>query len=102
MGVNIGTYDFEGPYYAKGYLEDRSGVYAILCKINDKYKILDIGESSAVRTRVENHDREDCWESHCGGTIMYAVYYTPNKQQAGRMEIEQELRKQFNPPCGDR
>lgn len=55
-----------------------------------------------VRTRVENHDREDCWEIHCVGTIMCAVYYTPFKGQSGRKEIEQELRKQFNPPCGYR
>ena len=29
-----------------------------------------------------------------------SVLYTPNIQQAGRREIEQELRNQYNPPCG--
>lgn len=35
--IKIGNYDFEGPYYTKGSLEDKSGVYAILCENNDKY-----------------------------------------------------------------
>lgn len=102
MSIKIGDYYFEGPYYAKSSLQDKSGVYAILCEVNDGYNVLDIGESAKVRNRVENHDREDCWETHCGGTIVYAVYYTPHKEQSGRMEIEQELREQYNPPCGDR
>ena len=53
MGVKIGNYDFEGLYYAKSFLQDKSGVYAI-------------------------------------------------KEQSGRMEIEQELREHYNPPCGER
>jgi len=102
MSIKIGKYTFDGPYSSTDSLEDKSGVYAIICKKNNENYLLDIGESAEVKSRVENHDRSDCWERNCNGTINYSVYYTPNKQQAGRMEIEQELRKQYNPVCGKR
>ncbi len=102
MAITIGSYVFDGPYTSTNDLEDRSGVYAILDKRSDGYHVIDIGESSEVKTRVENHDRADCWKRNKQGSLCVAVYYTPNKQQSGRKEIEQELRRQYNPPCGDR
>lgn len=102
MAIQIGNYTFEGPYTSANALEDRSGVYAIHCFFNLKYYLIDVGESATVRSRIENHDRKDCWVSNCNGTLTVSVLYTPNKQQAGRMEIEQELRSLYNPPCGER
>lgn len=67
------------------------------------YSLIDVGESSEVKTRVENHDRAGCWSKNCKNTLKYAVYYTPHKQQAGRKEIEQDIRGKFdNIPCGKR
>jgi hypothetical protein len=83
-------------------LQDRSGVYAIHCRRDEKYYLIDVGESATVKTRVENHDRRDCWRQNCSGTLTVAAYYTPNLQQPGRMEIEQELRREYDPPCGKR
>lgn len=103
MSITIGKYSFEGPYGSTNSLQDRSGVYAILDKrVDGKYYIVDVGESSQVKTRVENHDRKDCWQRNCRGTLHVAVLYTPNLQQPGRSEIEQEIRHQYNPPCGER
>jgi len=102
VSINIGGYLFDGPYFYTSSLDDRSGVYAIICERITSSYILDIGESSEVRTRVENHDRKDCWERNCTGTIKYAVYYTPHLQKSGRREIEEELRRKYNPPCGYR
>jgi len=93
-------HNFEGPYDSIGSLEDNSGVYAILCKESDKYYVKDIGESANVKTRIENHDRADCWKKNCTGKLYVAVLYTPNKQSAGRMLIEQELRAEYDPVCG--
>ncbi len=102
MSITVGNYTFNGPYTTTSNLEDRSGIYAIHCYKNDKYYVIDIGESSEVETRVENHDRKDCWKRKCDGTITYSVLYTPNKQQSGRMVIEQELRDLYDPACGKR
>ena len=102
MSIAVGQYTFEGPYTDTTKLEDRSGVYAIHCYRENAYYLVDVGESSTVKTRVENHDRQECWSKHCTGTLTASVLYTPNAQQPGRMQIEQEIRKQYDPPCGKR
>jgi len=103
MSITIARYSFAGPFSTKAELEDRSGVYAVLCRKDGSYSVLDVGEAAAVRTRVQSHDREDCWKRNCSGTIMYAALYTPNLQQPGRMEIEQKIRQALpDIPCGKR
>ena len=100
MSISIGSYTFEGPDTSTSNLQDRSGIYAIHCYRDGQYYLIDVGESAQVKTRVENHDRADCWSRHCSGTLTVSALYTPNLQQAGRREIEQVLRDQYNPPCG--
>lgn len=102
MSITVGRYSFEGPYTTTDNLEDRSGIYAIHCYQGGKYFLIDVGEAATVRTRIQNHDRKDCWKRHCAGTLTASVYYTPNLQQSGRMLIEQELRGQYDLPCGKR
>ena len=102
MSITIGDYPFEGPYKSTSNLLDRAGIYAILTlKTNGKYSVVDVGESANVKTRVENHDRKDCWRRN-SNNIVLAAYYTPNLQQSGRMMIEQDLRDRYNAPCGER
>jgi hypothetical protein len=100
MSIKLGNYYFE-PHETAAALQDKSGIYAILCLIGKEYRVIDIGESSQVKTRIEGHARESCWKRHCNGTLIISVHYTPNIQQAGRREIEQELRRLFKPVCGE-
>jgi len=102
MSVTIGRYLFEGPYFATEPLQDRSGVYAIIDRRDTGDYLVDVGESATLRTRVENHDRKDCWSRNAKGTLGAAAYYTPNLQQPGRMDIEQEIRGQYDLACGKR
>jgi hypothetical protein len=104
MTIEISGYEFSGPFSDTSSLEDRSGVYAILTPTgNSKYKVVDVGESATVKTRVENHDRNPCWQRNANkGGIQCAAHYTPGLHQAGRRKIEQEIRDQYKPPCGDR
>jgi len=102
MSISIGQYKFEGPYTTAENLEDRSGIYVILCSKNGKNFVIDVGESAEVRSRVENHDRADCWRRNCSGTLKVAVLYTPHLHATGRIEIEQEIRAKYDPPCGKR
>lgn len=103
MSITNGQYEFEGPYNNTSSLQDRSGVYVILDhRADGKYYILDVGESAQVKTRVEMHDRKDCWERKRLGTLKVAVLYTPNLQQPGRSAIERDIREQYRPPCGER
>ncbi len=70
MSIAIAKYEFKGPYRDTALLEDRLGVYAILDqRENNRYPLLDVGESSNVKTRIDTHDRRDCWERNERGTI---------------------------------
>jgi hypothetical protein len=93
MTIKIDKYTFNGPYISTNTLEDKSGVYTIECKRDDNlYYTIDVGESHTVKSRVENHERKDCWKKNCkNGTLFYTVHYTPNLQQTGRRKIEQEI-----------
>jgi len=101
MTIEIKGYEFRGPFKTPDDIENKSGVYAVLCG-EHLQQIIDIGESATVKTRLETHDRRDCWKKNCKYTIVYAVLYTPDKQPAGRKEIEQDIRNK-NPdlPCGE-
>lgn len=98
------SYTFEGAYENVNSLTDHSGVYLVVCvSDNNEYSPIDVGESATVKkNRVETHDRKDCWERNCNTKLKYAVKYTPNKQQSGRKEIEQDIQCNYNFPCGDR
>lgn len=100
MSIRIGKYTFEGPYSSTNLLEDRSGVYAIIDDKSDGLNLIDVGESSALKSRVENHERSDCWKRNNIGKLKVSVLYTPNQHQSGRMLIEQEIRNQYSPVCG--
>lgn len=101
MSIKVGRFDFEGPFTTTDELHDKSGIYVILSYKNGQYFPIDVGESSTVKSRVGTHDRSDCWQRHRdGGTLCVAIYYVEGAQQQGRMQIEQELRKQYMWPCG--
>jgi hypothetical protein len=97
----IAGYTFEGPYISTNSIEDKSGVYAVLCKKDSNYSVVDVGESHTPKSRLNTHERKGCWERKCtNGTIYYAIKYTPNLQQDGRMKIEQDIRAKIDVPCG--
>jgi hypothetical protein len=100
MSIQVGSYVFGGPYKYTSALEDRSGVYVILCSSNGKYTLVDVGESATVKTRVETHERKSCWSRNCHSELMVAVLYTPHLQQSGRIEIEKKIRNSYDLPCG--
>jgi hypothetical protein len=102
MGFERWGYQFEGAWSDPENLESRSGVYVVWCRSGEIWTVLDVGESQDVKDRILNHDRSDFWSRYCNGTIYYSATYTPNLQQTGRQEIEQYIRNQTNPPCGNR
>lgn len=100
--MKIGRYEFEGPYSTVDKLEDKAGIYVILVFRNNTYYVIDVGESATVKSRVANHDRSLEWKKQGPGDLFVVVLYTTNIQQTGRIQIEQELRKMYSPPCGVR
>ncbi|MBI4505353.1 MAG: GIY-YIG nuclease family protein [Chloroflexi bacterium] len=100
MALRIQGFPFEGPFSYTSSVADRAGVYVVTCE--NTGKILDVGESAMVRTRVEMHERKPCWRRNArGGVFAFYVHYTPGKDQAARREIEQLIRLLEKPPCGE-
>ncbi|MBA7482702.1 hypothetical protein ES705_08687 [subsurface metagenome] len=95
------SYKFDGPHDSPNSLQPIAGVYVISCG-DDMNEILDVGEAEDVRDRVSDHDRSDCWEHNCTGTIYYSVHYMPFSDENERRRVEQEIRRLTDPPCGER
>ena len=93
------NYDFEGPYTSPSQLSNRGGVYGVLSNQAGNYSLIDVGKSDTVRARIEQHDRKTCWQRHNRGQLEYCAYYTT---QSRRDLIEREIRRNLNPPCGER
>lgn len=103
MSIKIGGCDFDGPFTYTSNLRYEQGVYSILDQRSDgKYIVLDVGESEDVRSRIENHDRSDCWNRNRLGMLTVAVFYTPGMSGDRRRAIESALREQYSPACGFR
>ncbi len=70
-------------------------------------QILDVGQSATVKTRVKGHDRVACWQQHQKGQLRYCAHYTPSDvhdavKESYRLIIEQDIRLQNNPTCGEK
>ena len=101
--VTITNYDFEGPYETTTSLRDDAGIYAILdYRPNSGRYLLDVGESTTVKTRIDNHERWFCWERNRQGNIWFAVLYTPTWSADQRRSLESAIRQQYWIPCGER
>lgn len=101
MGLNVeNLYTFNGPFRHVDGLLQRSGVYLISVIENGVHKVLDVGESHDVHTRVKTHDRTSQWLANNGGLPLHVSSYYCD--ESTRMAIESQLRAIFNPVCGDR
>ncbi len=100
MSISIAGYSFSGTFSSPSSLKNQSGVYVIVCRRGEDQYLTDVGEAARVRERVEGHERKGCWRERCDGTIRFAALYTPKMQRAERREIEQEIRRAYDPPCG--
>ena len=102
MTIQLGKYNFEGPFDTTSDLREQSGVYAILGgngNGSEQWKIVDIGESEGIRSLVENQDHANCWKRQQHPRLTCAEH---DCNELVRVRIEQTLRAEFNPPCGDR
>lgn len=102
LTITVGTqsYEFSGPYTQTGSLAAKSGTYVVTTKKKSgDHKVLDVGESGDVKTRVENHDRADCWVKEEKDGLYYSGYYCDD---SARTNLADAIRNAFDPPCGKR
>lgn len=96
MPKNYGGVNFEGPYLNTSKLDDRSGVYVIVDGSNYD-RVIDVGQSATVKSRVETHDRKEQWKKK-SFTFAYAVYYVT---EPNRSFYEKLVRENTRPLCGE-
>jgi hypothetical protein len=88
--------------------DDVAAIYVIICvnEVEGKYTVIDVGQSGQVGTRINNHDREECWHSNCEiGHIWVCIYKTPTVDMTAeeRIDLEGKIRDAYpNLPCGER
>ncbi|UCG78772.1 MAG: hypothetical protein JSV21_02755 [Nitrospirota bacterium] len=101
MSIMIEDYTFDGPFARVEELNEKAGVYAVVCLMsNQKHFLLDVGESDDIRNAIEYHDRKDCWISNCKGNILVAALYTKEMDGRGRQDIADFIRSREFAPCG--
>lgn len=101
MPIRIGRYDFEGPFETPENLKNDAGVYAVIALDTDRGAMIDVGETTDIKDKVNNHERKQCWEKLSNDRpIRFAAVYTHEIAEQGRHMIEKEIRSQFTVPCG--
>jgi len=100
MTITIGKYNFEGPLLTKETLPEKSGVYSVLGRnsMAERWSVVDLGDSQNIRECIGHHERARCWKKQGYVMLGYASYQCDEVQ---RVEIEQVLRVEFEPPCGE-
>lgn len=99
MSLSEWGYQFEGPFSSPDQVPAKAGVYTVWCRQNSTWSSLDVGQAENMQERLTNHDRAICWKRHCGGSIHFYVVAMPS--EAERRNLEQKIRQDKNPPCGE-
>ncbi len=95
--MNIGGYEFIGPYTLNTNFRDVGAVYVIKSS-ND---VLDVGQTDNLGERLPDHDRKDCWLENANEQDIDIYIHTDNSEES-RLSKESQLRNTLNPSCGDR
>jgi len=92
-------YNFEGPYSSPDRVPAAAGVYIVWCYQDNVWSLLDVGQAKDMRERLMNHERADCWRHYCRGSICFYLVVIPAENE--RRELEQSIRRDKNPLCGE-
>lgn len=101
--IEIGKYYFTGPLPLKeNDLIGKPAIYTILCKKNQEYDKIYIGETGG-RIQLLEHGQYNCWMENCGKKLgnLYVAVFRPSEKYSSteRKRIREELEEQINPPC---
>jgi hypothetical protein len=107
VAVPIGGRSFSCSSLAQADFANIAAIYVILCVKPDKsWKVLDVGQTGELGSRIDSHDRRECWVKNCETkNIWVCVYHMPSGTYSpeDRRALEAALRRQYSPvPCGQR
>jgi len=100
MSFELAGFTIEGPHAFYSDLKDEPGIYVIVDDQESHRRIIDVGASERVRSRINFHEREVCWKANCFGTFGIGTHYVPRSTVEQRFAIETAIREDCGPlPC---
>lgn len=104
--LTISGLPFQCVKLSEADFSDVAAIYLILCVAQDgNWKVIDVGQSGQVGTRIDVHDRQECWKRNCpNNNIWVCIYKTPTSSytKEQREALEGKLRDAYKPVCGKR
>ena len=101
-GASGKKYEFNAYQWGTSFKEDYSVVYFVTKRsknLEDGYshKRIYVGQTEDISTRFDNHHKHDCFVQHKANCICVHG----EQDEDIRLEIEQDLIDNYNPPCND-
>lgn len=97
MSFFLGNFQFEGPLDSISQIEEKEGVFAVLCKAeNEISQLIHIEEGQNIKSKIRNHISSLNWTKQCDGRIVFGVYYTTDLDMQRRQMIVLEIRNTYN------
>lgn len=86
------TYTFTDPSLSIESLEDKAGIFLILARDTEVYRLLDIGEAAQVRTGLAEHTSHGRWLRQYHGRLAYSAAYMAGLSALVRQAIVADIR----------
>ena len=97
--MTVSGYKFDGPYKIGERVIDRAAIYVILDRNS---KVIDVGQSGELGTRLLSHDRKPCWDRNGGKWFVIKWMPSDKYSREDREKLENYIRSDKTPPCGKR
>ena len=94
------TSNIQGPWaVGTNYAPRYPGLYFVYAEVQfEKPRLLYIGESTNIASRMAGHDRREDWEREARSQLL--VFYAMRIESIfERLRLERELIGRFSPPC---
>lgn len=88
MTVFFGKVELQGPFSSLEELENKAGLFAILCIKDEQINLLDVRRAKLVQSDVAKILRDPGWGEACKGKIRVAVLYLTNEQEMEQLKEE--------------
>ena len=62
LSFSISNYEFQGLFNNIKHIENSAGVFAVICKKNNEYIIIYIGQADDIKTEIENREHKNLWK----------------------------------------
>lgn len=103
---NVKIYDlqFMCVKLSEADFSDFAAIYVILCIDKEgTSKVIDVGQSGELGSRIDSHDRKECWKKYLPDcNIWVCIYRMPSSKYSKeqRVSLEGNIRDYYKPVCG--